>query len=229
VALNTAPETGPDRRLWLGGLCWVLTLLFFPAQWIAQAGASHYSQLDDDISKLGVTSCTPYPDPISHHLNQICSSLHSVMNGGFVIVGALTISGLVLSFPIWRTRSGVAGVCALGIGCLGTILAGFSPSNVNIGLHGLGALLYFTLGAVLGVFLLGVSLRKRSLTLAAFGWVAAACSLVGFFAYPQYAELGIPRGLLERFAGYPSTIWIVVVGALLMRSPDRFLLRRQAQ
>ncbi|HEX5263369.1 MAG TPA: DUF998 domain-containing protein [Phenylobacterium sp.] len=202
-------------RIAAGAVCWLLTAEFFLVQLAAGAAATGYRPLDDDISLLGVTSCAAFADPLSAGLLHLCSPLHGVMNAGFFALGLLTLAGVGLTLPLWRGVAGRLGAGAVAVASLGTVASGAWPVNVNAALHGVGALIYFFFAGI-GIALLGVSQHRRAPLLAAASWGVGVGGLVAFFAYPHYAALFMPRGLLERVAGYPSTLWFVGTAVLIL-------------
>jgi hypothetical membrane protein len=208
-------------RAIVGATCWVLTVEFFVAQAIAQATWPGYSIVDQDISALGVTACGPFVDPISGQTMDVCSPLHVVMNAGFVLLGLLTIAGAVLTFGAWpHNRRAKFGLALLAVGGLGTILTGLSPANVDPTRHGAGALIYWILGSV-GIVLLGLALWNARRGLAIFSLVCGALTLAAFVLYGAQTYLGLGRGIMERIAGYTPTIWLIVLGVVLLREALR--------
>jgi hypothetical membrane protein len=135
--MNTTTRSAPRLRLSLGGAAWILTLLYFIGQIVAQAAwTTPYSLIDNRVSDLGNTSCGR---SMANAL--ICSPLHAVMNATFVVTGALILVGLFLTRAVWpRRRLTTSGLALLAVEGAGTILIGLSPENVNVPLHVAGAL-----------------------------------------------------------------------------------------
>ena len=131
------PHTPSRLSLLLGGGSWILTLLYFIGQAVAQAAwTTPYSLIDNRVSDLGNTACGR-----TLANTYICSALHAVMNTTFVLTGVLTLIGLFLMRSIWpRRRLTTWGLILLGVAGLGTILVGLSPENVNVLFHLIGAL-----------------------------------------------------------------------------------------
>jgi hypothetical membrane protein len=76
--------------LLLGGGSWILTLLYFIGQAVAQAAwTTPYSLIDNRVSDLGNTACGR-----TLANTYICSALHAVMNTTFVLTGVLTLQSL---------------------------------------------------------------------------------------------------------------------------------------
>ena len=56
--MNTLPRSASALRLPVGGAAWVLTLLYFVGQIVAQAAwTTPYSLIDNRVSDLGNTAC----------------------------------------------------------------------------------------------------------------------------------------------------------------------------
>jgi hypothetical membrane protein len=128
----------PSRLgLLLGGASWILTLLYFIGQLVAQAAwKTPYSLLDNRVSDLGNTECGR-----TLANAYICSPLHAVMNATFVVTGVLILLGLFVTRSIWpRRRLTTWGLILLGVAGVGTVLIGLSPENVNVLFHVIGAL-----------------------------------------------------------------------------------------
>ena len=128
----------PSRLgLLLGGASWILTLLYFIGQLVAQAAwKTPYSLLDNRVSDLGNTECGR-----TLANAYICSPLHAVMNATFVVTGVLILLGLFVTRSIWpRRRLTTWGLILLGVAGVGRILIGLSPENVNVLFHVIGAL-----------------------------------------------------------------------------------------
>jgi hypothetical membrane protein len=83
------------RGIALGGVCWMLSLEFFVGQAVAQAAwRTPYSLIDNPISDLGSTSCSYRLDRLGASRTYVCSPWHALMNGSFIITGALLLLGL---------------------------------------------------------------------------------------------------------------------------------------
>lgn len=79
---------------------WILTLLYFIGQAVAQgAWTTPYSLIDNRVSDLGNTACGR-----TLANTYICSPLHAVMNTTFVLTGVLILVGLFLTRSIWPQR-----------------------------------------------------------------------------------------------------------------------------
>jgi hypothetical membrane protein len=135
--MERRPRTAPQLSLLLGAGSWILTLLYFIGQAVAQAAwTTPYSLIDNRVSDLGNTACGR-----TLANTYICSRLHAVMNTTFALTGVLILVGLFLTRSIWpRRRLTTWGLILLGVAGLGTILVGLSPENVNVLFHLIGAL-----------------------------------------------------------------------------------------
>jgi len=183
-----------------GGVCWVAKLEFFVAEFIAQAAWPGYSMRDDTISLLGAQ----------------LSPRHTVMNGGLILAGILTMAGAMLTRKAWPEGL----LTALGIGLVivagaGTVGVGLWPVDGNSTLHVASTLLTFFPGGI-GVILLGAATMPRhplfGIVTVAFG----AASLGALILFGSDIYFGLGRGGMERVAGYASTLWYVVAGAFLL-------------
>jgi hypothetical membrane protein len=214
-------EPATRNRLLIAGIFWIGTMQFFIAQVVAQAFWPDYSMRDLDISFLGISACGPYLDALSGSTFAVCSPLHGLIGNAFIATGLLITVGTLLSLPAWpdlrRTR---VGAWLVAIGGLGTIASGVWPLDVNSGLHSLGALVYFTL-ANIGLVVLGSAALRRSRGFGIATIATGAVSLAGFVLFASQTYLGLGRGTMERIAGYPSIIWFIVAGVLLIQAAQR--------
>ena len=135
--MNAVPRSASEFLWQVGGAAWVLTVLYFIGQMVAQAAwKTPYSLIDNRVSDLGSTACGR---TVANTL--ICSPLHAVMNLTFILTGGLILVGLFLTRSIWpRRRLTTWGLALLGVAGAGTMLVGLSPENVNVVLHVIGAL-----------------------------------------------------------------------------------------
>ncbi len=210
--MSAQPRTiwvGGPRRAALGGIFWMLTVVFFVGQAIAQANwaGTPFSLVHNTVSDLGTTACqNAVRDGRSVYL---CSPAHTAMNVAFVLTGLLILAGLALLRDRWpSTRLSQAAVSCLALAGIGKVLVGLVPWNVDFAVHTLGGL-GFLVGDV-GLLLLGLTLRAER------RWSALALVLgdVGLFGLLT-APAGI--GLAERLADYPMFVWFVLVGAGAIR------------
>jgi hypothetical membrane protein len=206
--MNTVPRSASELRWLVGGAAWLLTLLYFIGQIVAQAAwRTAYSLIDNRVSDLGNTACGR---TIANTF--ICSPLHAVMNVTFVLTGVLILIGLFLTRSIWpRRRLTTWGLALLGVAGAGTMLVGISPENVNVVLHVIGAL---NIPADnVAMILLGLSLWRDRRGMAGFSIVAGVVGLLGMLAGPFLVIVtGHGSGVAERIALYPLIIWLIVFG-----------------
>jgi len=135
-----AVQTPHAAQVRLGAIFLCATSVFFVAQIIAQLAWPGYSVSQYDVSALGVTQCGQYTNGSGGVSFYACSPLHMVMNAGFILVGAFTSAGIILTRSIWpRRRLTRIGVAFVAVSGLGGILAGLFPANLNFGMHVLGA------------------------------------------------------------------------------------------
>jgi hypothetical membrane protein len=215
--MDATPQTPSRLSLLLGGGTWILTLLYFVAQAVAQAAwQTSYSLIDNRVSDLGNTACGP-----TLANTYICSPLHAVMNTTFVLTGVLILVGLFLTRSMWpRRRLTTWGLILLGVAGAGTILVGLSPENVNVLVHIIGAINIPAGNAAM--ILLGLAVRRGSrgasaasgaIQLARFSLLSGVIGFLGLVAGPFLVmATGHGGGLAERIALYPLIIWLIVFG-----------------
>jgi hypothetical membrane protein len=203
-----------------GGACWVLTVVFFAGQGIVQAASTvPYSLTANYISDLGNTACGPFSLDGYHAI--VCSPLHDVMNAMFVVAGLLTLAGAALTWRAWpRRRLTTVGLVLLCLAGAGEVLVGFRPENVDIGLHELGAV-FGIFGANVGVLLLGAGAWRARRWVAILSLAVGAVGVAGFLLFSAAPSFRFGIGLVERVAGYPVVVWMIVVGGFLLRSALR--------
>ena len=192
-----------------GGVLWIACLQYFVAEAVCIAfwrGA--YSLRENFISDLGAVRRPVVDDGFS--------PLHLVMNGSFVLQGALIAVGALLLAPARpRGRLGGIGWALVGASGLGLALVGLAPEDVSPPLHYFGAgvdLVCCNLGALLG----GVALLKTGTGSRIFAGGAVLTGAVGLTALALLAlraDFGAGIGVVERIAAYPFTLWIAAVGA----------------
>jgi hypothetical membrane protein len=206
-----------DRQVALGAACWVLTVVFFVGQAVAQAASTvPYSLAGNNISDLGNTACGTFAQ--GRYRADVCSPLHGVMNATFIATGLLMLSGAVGSRRAWpRRRLTTAGLVMLVLAGAGQVLVGFRPENVSLGLHALGAV-FGIAGANVGVLLLAVAVWRTSPWTALLSLVVGVLGLVSFLLFVSAPSIGLGTGLVERLAGYPVVLWMIVVGCFLLWS-----------
>jgi hypothetical protein len=101
-----------------GGICWTLSVLYFPAQAVVQAASARpYSLATNLISDLGNTACGP----------TVCSPLHGLMNATFIAVGVLHWAGAIATQQAWppgQQRTLSAALLWRTLGAVLLVLAG---------------------------------------------------------------------------------------------------------
>lgn len=209
----------------LGGLAYILAIVGYAVAQVVSAAAWHpsYSWKNDFISDLGNTACGMFAVPHGTAA-YVCSPRHDVMNASFVVAGVLTVAGTLLLRRSWwparrLTRVGLALLLVSGVL---KVLVGFAPENTSIDLHLLGAF-NLPLQSV-AILLLSLAVVQRHRAVALFGLTMAVVGLIGsvLSTAAQYAgsgaDLGIGNGGMERLAGYPGNVWLLVIGGLVLRS-----------
>lgn len=200
----------------LGAIFWLLTLEFFVAQFVAGAAFPGYSLLTNDISLLGVTTCGGYINPAPGGIMPVCSPLSLAFNIGMALNGVLVVLGVWLTRTAWpRGKLTTFALWLLTLGGDGSILTGLVPLNVYFPLHAFGAVLALGI-ADFGFFVLAFVLRKTQPLFAAYCVLTGILTLGGFLIYLSGSDLGMGRGVLERFAAWPHTVWYIVTGLLLL-------------
>ena len=118
---------------------------------------------------------------------------------------------------------------------IGQLLAGFSPENVNIVIHSIGAFLAFLLGPIVVILSyksINTTFRYFSVGLGVLSLASAFVIFIGgqlvgpcgtcSSTVPQYAqrlqELGLGLGGWESMIIYPLIIWLIGYGNYLMTS-----------
>lgn len=87
------------RQVVIGAACWALSIAFFVVQVIVQAASpTPYSLATNLISDLGMTGCGPFSG--ASHAG-VCSPLHGLMNGTFILVGLLHTIGAIATRRAW--------------------------------------------------------------------------------------------------------------------------------
>jgi hypothetical membrane protein len=175
-----------------------------------------YSLVSNSISDLGETSCGGYGSPT------MCSPRWWLMDyAGFLLLGLVMVIGSALLYHEFtervprERRAAMFGFGLMGLAGLGSILVGFFPENENRTMHIIGAFLAIAIGNV-AIFVLGAvltlpeSMRRSMLTFTSLALAALLC-----FASHRY--FGIGRGMMERLAAYPVTIWLITFGLYIWR------------
>jgi hypothetical membrane protein len=216
-----AATAGYTQRRTIGAALWVLSIQYYIVQVVVAgfwAKSNSYSWANNTISDLGNTHCGLYGSRL------VCSPLHAAMNISFVVLGITMIGG---AYFLQRQLAGKR-LAKLGFGCMalagaGTILVGFYPENTVSQLHVIGAALSFVLGN-LGMIIIGVCVSRLPLLLRAYTVLSGMLGLLALVLFQANSYVGIGAGGVERFAGYPQSIWMILFGTYILvrrRSPPK--------
>jgi hypothetical membrane protein len=194
------------RRRLVGPLAFVSGIQYFVVQLVVGLRFSPgYSLATNTISDLGNTSCSRFNGRL------VCSPLHALMNGSFIVLGlAMVVGSYLLLGQYPKSRGTTIGLGLFALGGLGALLVGFFPENTVPALHGLGAALPFLFGNA-GLVILGRSMRA-SQPVRALTFLTGAISLLalGVYVSGHYGPFG--EGGLERVVAYPQTLWMIAIG-----------------
>jgi hypothetical membrane protein len=220
----TASPARPSAPMVLGAACWTLTVAYLLVQpVVAAAWPTPYDLTTNSISDLGLTGCGNFRRP-DGSVVYACSPRHALMNAVFVMVGVLTAAGAMLTRAIWPRRRGTSlGVAFVVLAGVGGILVGLAPANVNLAVHGAGALLQVP-GAV-APLLLGMAAWSVQWPVAAFSVLCGVIGSAASLLYFSGSHLGLGHGGMEHLAFDPLTIWTTVLGVVLL---GRWLAARRA-
>jgi hypothetical membrane protein len=190
----------------MGAGCWTVSIAFFVVQAIVQAASARpFSFTTNLISDLGNTACGP----------AVCSPLHDLMNGTFIAVGLLHWGGAATTWRAWPAgmRSRI-GLVLLALAGWGLAYAGVFPENVAPEMHRFGALLGLV-SLNVSMLLLGSVLLEAA---RAVGVLALLSGIVGLVALVLFISQvpGLPTGIWERLADFPSAAIVVFMGAFIL-------------
>lgn len=184
-------------RLRWGAALLLLRPTYVLTEVVAAAGTTGgYSWLDDTVSDLGATGCSP----------AYCSTRHAVMNGSFIVYGVLLAVAAVLLVPVLgRVASGLlvlAGVASVGVG--------LAPVDESLGWHMAVATPVFVAQPVALLALAWVLRSRRAVAgpVLACG-LASVVGAVGFVL----VDGGAGTGGWERLALWSVLVGLAVVGA----------------
>lgn len=186
----------------------------------AAASRAPYSFAHNTISDLGATTCTDIAYPFGPV--PVCSPLHAVVNGGFVLGGVLLVVGVLAARPLLpRGPMREVGAWALVVAGVSSGATGLVPLDVDVPLHYLVSLPVFV-AQPLGLLAWGWALRPEAP--AWLGRVGIATGLLCLAATVMFLVLeGQPQhlGTLERLALWPALGWFGAVGVALTRRVRR--------
>ncbi len=202
-------KTFTDRFPFVGPALWIVSFQYYVVQIIAAAAWKiPYSIINNTISDLGNTVCGDYSGRF------VCSPLHGLMNGSFIMLGITMMIGAMLIYQEFsESLSSAFGFAFMALAGLGTILVGVFPEN-SIGIaHQLGAFLPFFVGN-LGLVILGLVLDVPN-SLRLFTFLAGVISLAAFGLFSLHFYLGLGIGGMERIVAYPQTVWLIAFGVYI--------------
>ncbi len=211
-----------DAHPSLGPAIFTAAALYFVVQIIvAWVFTPSYSLVSNSISDLGETSCGGYGSP------PICSPRWWLMDyAGFLLLGLIMVIGSALLYHEFtervprERRAAMIGFGLMALAGLGSILVGFFPENENRTMHIVGAFLAIAIGNVAilvlgGVLTLPESMRRSML-------IFSSLALAALLCFASHKSFGIGRGIMERLAAYPVTIWLITFGLYIWRfNPKR--------
>lgn len=206
---SVTPADGLARA---GAVAWLAAaLLFAVANVVAGlAWSTPYSLVHNNVSDLGNVHCrnTGASNP---PVRYICSPLHGFFNVSAIVVAVLVIVGVLLTGRLWgRGVASLAGRVLLVFAAVGYVLAGLWPSDVNLNLHVLGALLLFGAGD-LGLIAAGLVSRHSPLgRLRAATLLIAITAMAATWMHFSRHYLGLGMGGTERIAVFALEAWLVV-------------------
>ncbi|MBU1307817.1 MAG: DUF998 domain-containing protein [Alphaproteobacteria bacterium] len=200
-----------NNQIRLGAICWLLTIEFFIAQAIAQTAFPGYSLTEMDISLLGLTGCTT-------DAQAACSPLHLVFNAGMVLNGALVVLGVWFTRELWpASRLKLAALWLLAVGGGdGSMLVGLFPLDVYLPFHIVGATLAL-FAAGFGMLAMSAVVWERYRAFALYTLATGAITIAAFVLYVLEIYLGLGRGVMERIAAWPHTVWYIVTSTMILR------------
>src|ERR1022692_4717307 len=200
--LRSYPKLGPV--LYVAGLQYFAVQLLTALRW-----SPAYSISRDTISDLGNTACGTWNG------RYVCSPLHDLMNGSFIVLGVTMMLGSVLTFHYFaKGRVAAAAFTAMAASGLGVVMVGFFPENSVPALHGLGTAIPFVLGNI-ALAVLALTLEIPVL-LRVYSFLSGVIALLGLAAYASSHYLGLGEGGIERAVAYPQTVCLAVIGCCLI-------------
>ena len=208
-------------RTRIGAILWILCLQYFVAEAIAIHGwPGLYSFSQNYISDLGAVTCGGRAKGLTDMTQTLCSPLHALMNGAFLLQGILIVFGTLLlwpSFPTGKLRT--TALLLIAASGLGVFLVGLAPEDALPKPHVLGAVENF-LCCNAGMATMGIAMLRWKPAARTAGLVTLAAGLVGLLGFALLASkiyLGLGVGGIERVTAYPFPLWLAAMGALLLR------------
>ena len=205
-----AHGNNPGDLTRLGPVLYVAGMQYFAVQLLAALSWPRpYSISRDTISDLGNTVCGTWNGRF------VCSPLHDLMDGSFIVLGITMLLGSVLiARRHGKGRMATTGFTAIGLSGLGVVMVGVFPENSVPALHGLGSALPFTLGNA-ALIAIAISLAMPPLLRIGVS-LSGVAALLALAAYASSHYLGLGEGGIERVVAYPQTICLAVIGCYLI-------------
>lgn len=178
-----------------------------------------YSLRENYISDLGAVGCAGAAAGLNGQTGALCSPLHAVMNGSFVLQGLLIVAGAFCVWPMFPTGKLWAGALLLaGASGFGVLVVGLAPEDTMPSIHYLGAVenLFCSNAAMTLMGAAMLSWRHETRLLGVLTLCAGLIGLFGFASLGARAYLGLGVGGMERVTAYPFPLWIAAIGALLL-------------
>jgi hypothetical membrane protein len=204
----------PGNLARLGPVLYLAGTQYFAVQLVvALRWPRPYNISRNTISDLGNTACGTWNG------RYVCSPLHDLMNGSFIVLGITMLLGSLLIFQRHgKGRMAAAGFTAMGLSGLGVVMVGIFPENSIPALHGLGSALPFTLGNA-ALIAIAISLAMPLLLRLCVS-LSGVAALLALAAYASSHYLGLGEGGTERVVAYPQTICLAVIGCYLIAVPQ---------
>jgi hypothetical membrane protein len=198
---------------WVGGfILFFFTQLIVGASWINPP----YSWSRNNVSDLGNVYCQMWTED-SNPPQYVCSPLHNLMNGGFILEGLCVVAGVLLIRGLWR-RSWVSRLAQafLIFAGLGVVVAGLAPADVHENIHVVLGAFPIALFGNSGLLLTGFAVNP--VAVGKWRWAGPILGLLGivaagFFFSNHFLDIG--SGGMERLWGYNFLIWTFVIGGVL--------------
>ena len=191
--------TMPRSLVW-GVALWLLRPAYIVIELlVAAATTGEYHLASDTVSDLGAVTCSP----------EYCSPAHELMNGTFVVTGALLAAGALLL----ARRLGVLATVLLVVSGLSSVATGLAPVDRDVALHALAAAPLFVCQP-LALLVLAWTLRRRHPRLAGALQVTGAVTAA---AGAGFVLVDAGRGVLERLALWPVLLALAAVAVVIGR------------
>ncbi|MGC5617276.1 DUF998 domain-containing protein [Georgenia sp. Z1491] len=209
------------RKHWwpIAGIVWIVSgLAAVGAElWSGVRSSAPYSFAEQAISDLGWVGCgasDAYPDgPV-----EICSPEHTVLNVAWIVTGlAFAAAALALRRVLPVGKRGGIGAWLLVAGGLGQAGAGLWPSDVDLTLHTIIAMIGFLAQSV-ALILIGSGWLRSRAALGRTTLIAGIVTIFGLLLLMAPTAWSLPFGILERAAAWPFLLWLVLAGAAAMRA-----------